>query len=250
MKYDIETAYMCAEASAFVYLDWDECEQKLKKYMGTAAKPKHFEVNDAQAYAFKVDKETAVIAFRGTESINDALADLNSFHSDSDLGGDVHSGFKGEIDKIWPDVLKWVRSRYINKETTKIIVTGHSLGAAMATICTARLHDEGYDVTLYNFGSPRVGDKEWGKNLEGVDIYRFVNTSDIVTTVPPFGFYSHVGQLKYLSCTGNIHDNISFFQKIKDKMKGHFRAWKKGQFFSAVYDHFMAKYLEKINKNR
>lgn len=38
-----------------------------------------------------------------------------------------------------------------------ITVTGHSLGAAVATLVAMRLREVGYQVDLYTYGSPRVG---------------------------------------------------------------------------------------------
>ena len=44
--------------------------------------------------------------------------------------------------------------------TAKISVTGHSMGAAVATLCAAHLTYLGYkNFIFYTFGCPRVGDE-------------------------------------------------------------------------------------------
>ena len=65
--------------------------------------------------------------------------------------------------------------------STKLRVQ-HSLGAALATICASRLDAH----ELYTFGSPRVGNRAFVKEMknDGIQHYRFVNNNDIVTGVP------------------------------------------------------------------
>ena len=86
----------------------------------------------------------------------------------------------------------------------KIWMTGHSLGAALATLAADRY---GNVQGVYTFGSPRVGDGAFKKNFE-VEAYRIVNNKDIVTRVPPPGRYKHVGDIKFIDADGNIHDHV------------------------------------------
>ncbi|MCA9453043.1 MAG: hypothetical protein KC584_10520, partial [Nitrospira sp.] len=54
--------------------------------------------------------------------------------------------------------------------------TGHSLGAALATLAADRYGDvQG----LYTFGSPLVGDEGFARDFY-VSGYRFVNNNDVV----------------------------------------------------------------------
>ena len=189
-------AEVCANVCEYAYEDIATVEKYLKEQNFKFKKIKYFEVENAQGYGISFPTYT-MLAFRGTEpgSFKDILADIKAWPADSETEGNVHAGFKGEVDKLWPSITKWIK----NKDD-KFIITGHSLGAAMATIVTSRLVELGYkNVVLYTYGSPRVGDREWGKQFDNIEAYRFVNNNDIVCQVPPFGYYSHVGKLHYMT---------------------------------------------------
>ena len=109
---------------------------------------------------YKVD---FVIACRGTEptQFNDIKADLNAIPTKSETVSYVHSGFKEEVDKIWPRLVDDI-SREAGTRT--VWFCGHSLGAAMATIVASRCtgSKECPDpAELYTYGSPRVGFKKY-----------------------------------------------------------------------------------------
>jgi hypothetical protein len=50
-----------------------------------------------------------------------------------------------------------------------------------------------------------VGDSRFKENYK-IRTYRFVNGSDIVTGLPPAGFYVHVGEPKFIDREGRILD--------------------------------------------
>lgn len=83
-----------------------------------------------------------------------------------------------------------------HKNYSNIIVTGHSLGSAMATLAVldvARLY--GTVNQFYSFGSPRVGNKYFSKYFKTLVPYgnRVVHSHDIVPHVPMRTlFFRHV----------------------------------------------------------
>jgi len=92
-------------------------------------------------------------------------------------------------------------------------VTGHSLGAANATVAALLCEQSGMRVSgLYNYGSPRVGDAEFAARFResfpgnsGREYHRFVNERDLVTHVPPEPFgYRHVGAAHHIGADGAI----------------------------------------------
>ncbi|XP_061362664.1 phospholipase A(1) DAD1, chloroplastic-like [Gastrolobium bilobum] len=74
-----------------------------------------------------------------------------------------------------------------------LTITGHSLGAALATLTA-------YDiktsfprpplVTVISFGGPRVGNRSFRQSLEkqGTKVLRIVNSDDVITKMPGFVF--------------------------------------------------------------
>jgi triacylglycerol lipase len=152
-----------------------------------------------------------VVAFRGSEIrpragtldfrniLADFLADVDIQPVESGGVGKVHRGFQQGLDEVWEWVYDYLclQRRGNNRS---LWFTGHSLGAALATLAAQRY---GPDCSLYTFGSPRVGDREC-KDAFAVKAFRFVNHLDVVTRVP-IGPYEHVGELYYIDGRGRIH---------------------------------------------
>jgi triacylglycerol lipase len=200
-----------------------------------------FDIDNAQAYLLKGSDGVHVLSFRGTEvsEPSDILADLKAGKNIEAIGGKIHVGFKGEINKLWPAIEKAVAN--INS----LYVTGHSLGAAMATIAAGRMQSK--VLALITFGSPRVGNKEYVNSLT-VSHYRVQNNCDDVTKVPflLMGF-AHHGTHVYMDYHGAFK-NLTPWQQVKDMVLSRVRAYIKGQRFLGVYDHMMANYIAKLEK--
>ena len=82
-----------------------------------------------------------------------------------------------------------------------VLFTGHSLGAAMASLGAAEVAAAGkHEVQLYTFGSPRVGNKAWASwaasvlaGSKGAASMRMRREQDIVPAVPPRSIgYEHL----------------------------------------------------------
>jgi hypothetical protein len=72
-----------------------------------------------------------------------------------------------------------------NKKTKTVIITGHSLGAACATVTGIDLSGMGYNCVVYNFASPYVGDDAMGVLVKSsFPLFRHVNGADVVPTIP------------------------------------------------------------------
>jgi pimeloyl-ACP methyl ester carboxylesterase len=97
-----------------------------------------------------------------------------------------------------PDLKKFL-ARTAN--ATPMVLTGHSLGAAMATLAASVFPG----CRLVTFGSPRVGDAEFVSASLAAQVERYVDCSDVVTAVPPEVLeYVHLGQMRYIDRDGGL----------------------------------------------
>jgi len=153
---------------------------------------------DTQAYVFG-DGGITYIVFRGTEKkLKDIFTDLWAFKKEipfkNTKGIRVHRGFLKAYMSVRDDIL----SKVIELGNHRIIATGHSLGGALATLCSVDLEKNSIahpcDIILYTYGSPKVGNRKFRKSFGKRIVYhnRYVNRFDIVPTVPVFA--SHTGR--------------------------------------------------------
>ncbi len=85
-----------------------------------------------------------------------------------------------------------------------ITITGHSFGAAMATVASFRYASSKPQmrVSCHVFGSPRVGGEEWRQKVHSVPnlrIYRIVNGSDPYVLLPHGNDSVHCGHAIQIS---------------------------------------------------
>jgi hypothetical protein len=116
----------------------------------------------------------------------------------------VHRGFLAALDEVWEAVDE--RLQRVAAQGLSTWYTGHSLGAALATLAAARRKPAG----LFTFGSPRVGNEAFVRLLDGVAVQRIVNCSDMAVTVPSgiLG-YRHVGELAFITSAAGLLLNPS-----------------------------------------
>jgi Lipase (class 3) len=156
---------------------------------------------DTQAFAaYNASANQVIVAFRGTQSNapRDWLIDARFVLKPLRGAMQVHSGF----DDAWRSVASMVR-RWLAVPLTRgarLCLTGHSLGAALATRAALELPC----VWLVTMGSPRVGNAAFAENvMSGVrEVHRFVNCCDVVTQVPPPLGYTHAGETRYIDRHG------------------------------------------------
>jgi len=91
-----------------------------------------------------------VVAFRGTASVRNVIADTMFGAIDTDIcdGCTAVAGFYNSWREARSGVLAAVKSASAANPSYKIVATGHSLGAAIADFAAAELRNDGYDVAL------------------------------------------------------------------------------------------------------
>ncbi|MBX3434148.1 MAG: lipase family protein [Pirellulales bacterium] len=144
--------------------------------------------------------DVLLVAFRGTESFGDWLADLN-VRSVRRPYGTLHRGFYQAFQDVAEPLTASLTQRTA-AAARPLAITGHSLGGALATVAAAEYQWQFSIANIYTFGQPRVGKGTFERRFSdfGLPFYRFVNDDDVVTRVPP-GF-SHVGRLVRLNGKG------------------------------------------------
>ncbi|XP_034914683.1 uncharacterized protein [Populus alba] len=132
-------------------------------------------------------RKRLIVAFRGTEQVRwkDLRTDLMVVPTGLNperIGGDfkqevqVHSGFLSAYDSVRIRIISIIKLliSYVDNGAEPpfkwhVYVTGHSLGGALATLLALELSSSqlvkrgAISVTMYNFGSPRVGNKKFAE---------------------------------------------------------------------------------------
>ncbi|MGK0298117.1 MAG: triacylglycerol lipase [Gammaproteobacteria bacterium] len=152
-----------------------------------------------------------VLAFCGSNELQDWKINFRAYQASFYDWGNVHSGFNYAFLSIKDELLKLPEI-----QKYPLYITGHSLGAALATLCVLYLSDNGVNMAAcYNYGSPRVGDDKFTASLSDKMIYRVINHCDIVTTLP-FSFpnmrYKHAG----IPCFINAATQIKLTMNVVD----------------------------------
>jgi hypothetical protein len=136
-----------------------------------------------------------VVAFRGSYELADVLTDGNLAlaplvsHGVEDNEASVHAGFLISYNSVRNVVLHAVREQLEAFPGYVVVLTGHSLGGALASLAALSVKSNipWVAVRLFTFGQPRTGDAAFADLLESIvgrdNIYRAVHTWDGVPTV-------------------------------------------------------------------
>jgi hypothetical protein len=196
-------AWILAHMARLAYIKFEESPLEVERLeyclqSGWFNLIKTFNKNGTQAFLAK-NNEFAVLSFRGTQpnKWEDVRTDLRVLKLRT-VDGKVHIGFKSAFDDVKDAITEELRTHL---GEMPLYITGHSLGAALATVAVQEIEEEFNDqvAACYTFGSPRVGDGKYERAIK-VPFYRIVNTTDIVTLVPfLLGTFVHVGDTRYLS---------------------------------------------------
>jgi triacylglycerol lipase len=184
--------------------------------------------------------DCTVIAFRGTKDLRNWITDAE--FQKQKLGkqkaemGSVHAGFLAAVESVMPALTARLTGSSGQRSALSlpIVLTGHSLGGALAVLGAFLLAQQGFPVhSIYTFGQPRVGDRAFAAAYNGLSVgqagnllpgadrleacptptdrleacptlggrtFRVVNQNDIVPRLPGWLLgYRHCGQLEFIT---------------------------------------------------
>eukprot|EP00759_Apiculatamorpha_spiralis_P005716 PhF_6_TR13407/c0_g1_i2/m.21335 len=179
------------------------------------------------------------IAFQGTSSKEHILTDLNLIrcrytdmiedwneHQAKTFSGMmmrsmcdvcdtplVHRGFAAAWDSMKDEVCETVAQVFgAGDIVDEILVTGHSLGGAVATLCAYSLSKllcvdaNNTHISVYTFGMPKVGNAVFRTCYEHSvpTTFRIVNQNDIINRISATAWNYHVGREVCIDELGNI----------------------------------------------
>jgi len=152
---------------------------------------------DTQGYIGYRPSDSAIyVVYRGSTSISDWVNNLDVITTDYSKcsGCTVHKGFykaeQGIIAKITAEVQR-LKSKF---PSYTVVVTGHSLGAALATLTTLDFIDSGISpLRMAHYGSPRVGNTDFANYASAKigDRNRNTHHKDMVPHCPMHERFTH-----------------------------------------------------------
>ena len=203
---------------------------------------------DTQGFVAIKDKSIYIV-WRGSSSKkdfqNDASIDKVPFVQE---GEKVHIGFKSSWDAVKDETYKSFEKALSTLggegEVDNIVVCGHSLGAAVSTLCAYEIYSiyKSNKIICCTIGSPRVGNKVFKQNFDksSIESLRIVHNNDVVTHSPYIGYY-HVNQMLRIDSEGNIKK----FMIDWERAWNYFKSMVTGK---NIKDHMTDGYISSLNK--
>lgn len=180
--------------------------------------------NSADAViGWDAENRVAFIVAEGTQGVQDAMIDVRFLQRDYPLPKayaklfdkpEVAAGFREQFLELTSDASDEnsveVQLKAMMGEATPrlIIVTGHSLGAALATLLAPWSSSVWPKATVLTVtsGSPKLGDAEF-KNYYRQTVgrqWRYVQEHDVVPTQPPLDYVKHIENGLWIRTDGRV----------------------------------------------
>jgi hypothetical protein len=147
-----------------------------------------------------------IVAIRGTEGIHEWINDAEFLMVPCPFlagAGHTEDGFTAmylsmttSLDPTCPSLVKTLASLAFPRPVTSLTITGHSLGAAIATLLALDVaaNTQYKNPTVYTYASPRTGGPNFAATYNQVvpDTYRIAGRLDLVPKLPLPPLYEHV----------------------------------------------------------
>lgn len=181
-------------------------------------------VTDTSGFIARDDANKAIVlSIRGSYSVRNWIADVEFLYTNPGLcdGCEAEYGFWNSWDVVRTPLTKIINETVAANPDYELVVVGHSLGAAVATLAAADLRINGHpSASLYAFASPRVANSALAKFItsQGKN-YRFTHTKDPVPKLPLLAMgYVHVSPEYYITSPNNVTVSTSDVQVLKGEV--------------------------------
>jgi len=136
-----------------------------------------------------ISDNITAISFGGTEVRGEWLKDFDGIALPNRFGrGLMHQGFQDQYVELRTSLLAALKLAASLHPSSLMWITGHSLGAALATLfaCDTTMVG-GFQRLTYTWAGPRVGWHDFAQWFEECwgPLYRIVNEWDVVPHAPP-----------------------------------------------------------------
>jgi predicted lipase len=156
------------------------------------------------------------LAVEGTKEKTDWITNIKFLFKNKNR----HRGFLSNAERTLTDF-------YCNGGTLPedriLVLTGHSLGGATATMLAELLNNRFPGLFLVTFGSPRPGGRKFRDRMENIEHYRFVHGDDVVPKTPPLlnGYVHTTEEINLLDDDDRFADGVSDHNigKYKEALK-------------------------------
>jgi len=196
-----------------------------------AATPRFFISSDTQSQSIIVAHEgtdpTEFLSLLNDAKVAQVAMDSKRFPKAAQ-GSLIHDGFQDAQGRSSDDVISTVQSALKSTGFTRVLTTGHSLGAAIATLDALMLKmtlPSNIEVDSVVFGLPRVGNQQFADMVDSMfpTFTHVTNQADPIPIVPPHilnfqqpsgevhinSVNSGSGSVAMVSCPGQENDNCS-----------------------------------------
>jgi predicted lipase len=218
--------------------------------LGLSGQVQTFAQADSEGFVYHDDAQ-AILAFRGSQTLGDWLYNANVELVAWDGPGRVHHGFLAALDACWSGIAEAAQQLAGQKP---LLLTGHSLGGAMAMLAADRLHRLGAPAAaVVTFGSPKVGDEvfaaAYGENYAGRSV-SLLNQGDPVPWLPVLNSeFALAGESFQFSHSGDLNPRPPQWQAMLMLVGGvlsgenkenllEFRPHSKDEYLRLAEEHF------------
>lgn len=169
---------------------------------------------DCQCYITLGINNSVFITFRGTTSLEDWKHNINTKTVKLFNNVKVHKGFYEQYMSVRNRIYAFIPNVYDNN----IYISGHSLGGALAYVCSVDIHSttNNNNIEVFTIGATRPGNIEFAnyftKNIK--NSIRYKNKGDIITKLPLRSKFKHVHSAICLDNGIKVKDNKMFKTSI------------------------------------